>query len=107
MSSMALRNRMLLGNCTAASAFGDCSSFFSGKTSGTSAQRLAIRGPVILCTNLEWISASVTDLFVESTSGRAGDGGVKLQNRSEAAEISTKLSAHGEVVRTPSVLHKS
>lgn len=83
---MALRNHLLLGNRVGAASFGsDCSSFQPGKPSGTRAQRLAVRRSVLLwgaTANLD--SASATDLFSETASGRATNGGgVGLENRLE------------------------
>jgi hypothetical protein len=85
---MALRNHLLLGNRVGAASFGsDCSSFQPGKPSGTRAQRLAVRRSVLLwgaTANLDSASASATDPFPETASGRATNGGgVKLENRLE------------------------
>ncbi|KAG0625684.1 hypothetical protein M758_2G073400 [Ceratodon purpureus] len=93
---MALRNHLLLGNRIAAPACGDCSSSLPGNPSGSRAQRLAIRRSVLLRgvsarANLDSTS-SATDLLTETTSG-----GVKLENRLQAAEIALSQSGNVQV----------
>ena len=101
---MALRNHLLLGNRTAAPAFGDGSPFLPRKPSGTRAQRLALRRSVLLRANLDSSSASAMDLLTETARPRRAAGaGAKRENRLQAAEIPRKLAANGELVSAPLV----